>query len=152
MKRREHDHSGIKETTKIHRHLAYRGGTAGTKGGATLGFVSKYKKGATVPTGNTVFKFKAGDLDFQSQSHDWLVVAGSKAKFKGIGTLNGAGEYGFLISLVDAALTPSTPVDLFRIKIWDTVTGLVIYDNQMGASETDDPATALGGGSIVIHK
>jgi len=28
----------------------------------------------------------------------------------------------------------------------------VVYDNQMGASDADDPTTALGGGSIVIHK
>ena len=88
-------------------------------GKASFGFVSKYKKGADVPTGNTEFQFKAGDLNFHSDSYDWLVVAGAKAMFKGTGTINGLGNYGFMLSAVDAAETPSTDTDLFRIKIWD---------------------------------
>jgi hypothetical protein len=43
-------------------------------------------------------------------------------------------------------------VDRFRIKIWDKATDEIIYDNQMGASDTSEPTTAIGGGSIVIHK
>jgi hypothetical protein len=35
-----------------------------TTGKANFGFVSKYKKGASTPTGNTEFQFKAGDLNF----------------------------------------------------------------------------------------
>jgi hypothetical protein len=27
----------------------------------------------------------------------------------------------------------------------------VVYDNQMGAADTDDPTTVLGGGNILIH-
>ena len=48
-------------------------------GKATFGFVSKYKKGTTTPTGQTEFRFKAGDLNFHSTSYDWLVVAGARA-------------------------------------------------------------------------
>jgi hypothetical protein len=82
-----------------------------------------------------------------------LVVAGPKAQFKGTGTINGAGNYGFMLTAVDAALTPSTEVDLFRIKIWDRDNGdTIVYDNQMGADDDADPATAIGGGPIVIHK
>jgi hypothetical protein len=125
---------------------------AGAEGKANFGFVSKYKKGATVPTGNTEFQFKAGNLNFQSDSYQWLVVAGPKAMFKGEGTINGTGNYGFLISAVDEALTPSTDVDLFRIKIWDMDDGdAVVYDNQMDSEGDADPTTAIGGGSIVIH-
>ena len=40
-------------------------------------------------------------------------------------------------------------VDRFRIKI--TGPGGIVYDNMMGAGDNDDPSTALGGGSIVIH-
>ena len=43
-------------------------------------------------------------------------------------------------------------VDRFRIKIWDKATDEIICDNQMGDSDTSDPTTAIGGGSIVIHK
>ena len=122
-------------------------------GKAKFGFVSKYKKGATTPTGNTEFQFKAGDLNFHSASYDWLLIAGHQAKYKGSGTINGAGNYGFMLSAIDANLTPSTDVDLFRIKIWDKDNAdFVVYDNQMAAAEDDDPTTAIGGGSIVIHK
>jgi PKD repeat protein len=122
-------------------------------GKANFGFVSKYKKGATTPTGNTEFQFKAGDLNFHSDSYEWLVIAGHKAKYKGTGTINGSGNYGFMLSAIDEKLTPSTDVDLFRIKIWDKDAGdAVIYDNQLGAADDADPTTALGGGSIVIHK
>jgi hypothetical protein len=38
------------------------------------------------------------------------------------------------------------------IKIWDKATGETIYDNMLGAADSEDPVTAIGGGSIVIHK
>jgi hypothetical protein len=126
---------------------------AAAEGKASFGFVSKYKKGASAPIGNTQFQFKAGDLTFHSSSYDWLVIAGSKAMYKGLGTVNGQGNYGFLISAVDQDLTPSTDVDLFRIKIWDRDDDdFVVYDNMMGQDEDADPTTAIGGGNIVIHK
>ena len=122
-------------------------------GKANFGFVSKYKKGATIPTGETHFQLKAGDLNFHSDSYEWLVVAGAKAKYKGVGTINGSGNYGFMISAIDEALTTSTEVDLFRIKIWDRDDGdTVVYDNQMGESDDSDPTTAIGSGNIVVHK
>jgi PKD repeat protein len=115
-------------------------------GKATFGFVSKYKKGATVPDGNTVFQFAAGDLNFKSTSYEWLVIAGSKAMFKGSGTINGGGDYAFMVSAIDGS------PDRFRIRIWDKTTGTVIYDNQIGAADDANPTMALGGGSITIHK
>ena len=124
-------------------------------GRANFGFVSKYKKGKSVPEGNTSFQFKAGDLKFESTGYDWLVISGKKAQFKGSGTINGSGDYGFMLTAIDEALTPSTDVDLFRIKIWEKAADGseddVIYDNKMGALDAADPTTALGGGSIVIH-
>jgi hypothetical protein len=109
------------------------------EGKATFGFVSKYKKGASVPEGNTEFQFKAGDLNFSSTSYDWLVVnqGGTNAQFKGYGTINGTGNYGFMLWAGDGS------PDTFRIKIWDA-NEVVVYDNG-----TDQP---IGGGSIVVHK
>lgn len=122
-------------------------------GKATFGFVSKYKRGQSTPSGSTEFQFHAGDLNFHSNTYDWLVIAHAKAMFKGVGTINGAGNFGFMIMAIDAKLTPSTDVDLFRIKIWDKDNGdAVVYDNEIGFEIDDDPATAIGGGSIVIHK
>jgi len=115
-------------------------------GKATFGFVSRYKKGATVPTGNTEFQFHVADLNFKSTSYDWLVIAGTRAQYKGTGTINGAGEYGFMLTAIDGS------PNKFRIKIWDKAADEVIYDNQLGAVDDADPVTAIEGGSIVIHK
>jgi hypothetical protein len=123
-------------------------------GKATLAFLSKYQQGTTDPTGQAEFRFQVADLFFHSESYEWLVVADHKAMFKGDGLVNGGGDYGFLISAVDAALTPSTDVDLFRIKIWDkSDENSVIYDNNVDNDSADDadPATALGGGGMVIQ-
>ena len=66
-------------------------------GRATFGFVSRYKKGAAVPDGQTEFMFEAGDLQFQSDSYEWLVVAGKdRAQFKGTGSVNGLDGYQFM--------------------------------------------------------
>jgi hypothetical protein len=121
-------------------------------GRASFGFVSKYKKGATVPTGNTEFQFKTGNLNFHSESYEWLVIAGAKAMYKGVGTINGQGEYRFMLSAIDGQVQGGGGVDKFRIRIWDKVSGGLVYDNQMGAGDDADPTTAIGGGSIVIHK
>lgn len=121
-------------------------------GKATFGFVSRYQKGATVPTGNTQFQFQTGNLHFKSTSYDWLVIAGPQAKYKGSGAINGSDKFGFMLSAVDGAVSGGGGTDKFRIKIWDKATGSVVYDNQMGATDAAAPTTAIGGGDIVIHK
>jgi hypothetical protein len=115
-----------------------------TTGKANFGFVSKYKKGADVPTGQTEFQLKAGDLNFHSSSYDWLVVTGSNyARFKGLGTINGEGDYKLMLWAGDG--TGSSGEDTFRIKIWweEGEAEHVVYDNGM--------YQAIGGGSIVVH-
>ena len=114
-------------------------------GKANFGFVSRYKKGATLPTGNTEFRFKAGDLNFHSASYEFLVITmgGTNAQFKGSGTINGGlapngAAFRFTIWARD-----DSP-DTFRIRIWWEDGGEnVVYDNAFGQS--------IGGGSIVIH-
>jgi hypothetical protein len=121
-------------------------------GKANFGFVAKYQKGANLPTGNTEFQFHAGGLNFHSSSYQWLVVAGAKAQYKGTGTINGDGNYGFILTAIDSGISRSTTVDLFRIKIWNSATGFILYDNQLGEDEKVDPTTTISGGNIVIHK
>lgn len=121
-------------------------------GKATFGFVSKYEKGKTVPTGNTEFQFHEGNLNFNSTQYEWLVISGSRAQFKGSGTINGSGNYGFLLTALDGDLSNPVAPDMFRIKIWDkNNNGVIVYDNQYGAADGDALTTVLGGGSIVIH-
>jgi hypothetical protein len=122
-------------------------------GKANFGFVSKYQKGATVPTGQTEFQFKAGSFNFHSADYQWLLVAGCKAQYKGTGTVNGVAGYGFLLTATDGNICASKTTDKFRIKVWDIVTTAVVYDN-VGGSEDIDVANPqdINGGSIVIHK
>ena len=57
-----------------------------------------------------------------------------------------------MLSAADEKLTPSTDVDLFRIKIWDKdYDDDIVYDNQMNDAGGADPTTAIEGGAIVIH-
>ena len=121
-------------------------------GKATFGFVSKYQKGGSVPTGETEFAFKVADFAFHSTAYEWLVCGGPKCQYKGTGTVNGGGNYGFLLSAVDGALPGGGGEDKLRMKVWDQFTGQVVYDNQLGAYDFADPTTVIGGGSIVIHK
>jgi hypothetical protein len=123
-------------------------------GRATFDFVLKYQKMATAPTGNTKFNFRAANLNFQSENHDWLVIDGARAQYQASGTINGAGDYKLMLSVVDGKLPGKGAVDRLRIKIWhydaDLEADVVDYDNQLGGSP--DEGTAVGGGNIVIHK
>src|SRR3990170_8691144 len=65
------------------------------------------------------------------------------------GSINGAGNYGFMLTAIDGDLKGRGNSDMFRIKIWDKATGMLIYDNQYGSSDAADPTTAIAGGSIV---
>ena len=121
-------------------------------GKASFGFVSRYKKGASVPMGNTEFQFRAAMLNFHSFEYEWLVVAGARAQYKGRGTINGMGNYGFMLTLIDGGLSGGGGVDRFRFKIWDGMTDEVVYDNEVGVADGADPSTMLGGGSIKIHR
>ncbi|MGI5198431.1 family 43 glycosylhydrolase [Streptomyces sp. CA-288835] len=96
------------------------------KGPAAFSFGAKYKKGATVPSGNATFDYAAAKLKFRSTSSDWLVVTGSEALYQGSGTVNGSGGYGFRITVTDSP-------DTYRIRIWKKSTGDVVYDNRTGS-------------------
>jgi len=119
-------------------------------GKATFGFVSKYKKGQNVPSGNTEFQFQAGGFNFHAETYEWLVVnqGGKNAQFKGSGTVNGGldpngNPFKFMIWAGDGS--GPNGADTFRIRIWWEAGGgeNVVYDNGV-----DQP---IGGGSIVIH-
>jgi hypothetical protein len=125
---------------------AYRLGTS-LEGKANFGFVSKYVKGKTVPTGNTEFQFKAAGLNFSSTSYEWLVVSGNKAQYRGLGTLNGETGYTFKLTAWDVS-----GGDKIRMQIWDSGNGLV-YDNGSGGDDIDvSNPQLISTGQIVIHK
>ena len=127
----------------------------GVIGKANFGFVSKYKKGADIPTGHTEFHLNLADFKFKSTAYIWLVVSGHKAEYKGTGTVNDEPGYGFQLTAYDGALKNPPEPDKFRIRFWDTNQGnAVVYDNRLGISDDIDHADpqVIDGGSIVIHK
>jgi hypothetical protein len=119
-------------------------------GQANFGLNAKYHSGSTVPTGNTEFQFPAANLSFHATSYDWLVISGNQAQYQGSGTINGSGNYGFLVTALDNG--GGSTADDIRIKIWDkNNNNAVVYDTQPGAATTAAPTTALGGGRIQVH-
>jgi PKD repeat protein len=115
-------------------------------GKLTFGFVAKYQSSSvSIPSGNAEFKLNLAKLDFRSTTLDWLVVGGTIARLQGSGTLNGVGDYGFSIIASDGV------ADAIRIRIWNRVTGAVVYDNLPGLPGESDDVTTLGGGSIQLH-
>ena len=119
-------------------------------GRAQFAFISKYQKGASIPQGTTSFRFNAADFVFASTSYEWLVVSGAKATYKGRGTVNGAGDYGFLLSTVDGDSQAVPGPDRLRLKVWDRAAGTVIYDNQLGAADDAPAATTIAAGAITV--
>jgi hypothetical protein len=120
-------------------------------GKLSFGFNSKYDQDKPGPTGDLQLQFQAGH-NFKSTSYDWLVITSYKAQCHGRGTINGAGNYAFLITAIDGRKTGGGGLDRFRIKIYDLDrNGAVIYDNEANTSDIADPTTPLGGGSIAIH-
>jgi len=124
-----------------------RTGFVGPTGKANFGFVAKYDKKTKLPKGNTEFVFQAGDINFHSANYEWLLVNknDSRAQFKGTGTINGEGEYKFMLWAGD------TEPDTFRIKIWEETNGEnVVYDNGFDGSGFEN-GQPIGGGNIVVH-
>jgi PKD repeat protein len=121
-------------------------------GRAHFGFWSKYRPGTNQIDGNAQFRFAAAGFHFRSTRYDWLVVAGARAQFRGEGTVNGSGGYTFLLTAIDGQVNGGGGTDKFRMKVWNTATGAIVYDNQMGMPDDGTPVTTLVEGSIVIHR
>jgi hypothetical protein len=129
------------------------------EGKLNYGFNAKYKTGKNnryEVDGNTNFQFKEGDFHFKSSSHDAMSLAISgekKATYRGRGTVNGNGDHKFMVTVIDGDAPGGDGTDRFRIMVWETGnSSTVLYDNERTIAENADASTAIGGGSIVIHK
>ncbi len=118
----------------------------------SFGFNSKFFKGATNPKGESQLAFLLGNLEFNALNYDYLVIDKARAQFRGFGKINGVSGYDFIVTVIDGNLPGGGGVDKFRIKIWEKTTGIIVYDNQMGASDADDPIMPIPGGDISIKK
>ena len=80
-----------------------------------------------------------------------LAHSGARTQYKGGGAITGQGHFEFLLSAVDGAVPGGGGVDKFRIKIWEQATGIIVYENQAGLTDTTDPITGIQGGDIVFR-
>ena len=113
-------------------------------GKGEFSFKAKYTKNNPTPEAAVSYMIKKAGFNFAGTGYDWLVVDGTDMWLRGVGTLNGASGYGFLLTAADGP-------DAFRIQIWEIATGLLVYDSEPGAGEYAPATTPLGGGSITIH-
>jgi PKD repeat protein len=118
-------------------------------GRAYFGFVARYDRASLFPVGQTSFFFGAAEISFRSS---WQLVFGNTVMLRGSGTINGAGAYAFMLTATDGQASGGAGADTVRIKIWDKSTGAIVYDSQMGTSDSVDPTTIIRGGSIIVHK
>ena len=56
------------------------------------------------------------------------------------------------MSVNDGQASGGGGVDRFRIKIWNTGTGAVVFDNQLGDANGADPTVAIQSGSITLTR
>ena len=118
-------------------------------GSTSFGLNAGYNSGQ--PNGQSQFQFQAASFNFHSSSYAWVVTTGARGEYMGTGTVNGAGSYGFIISVIDGSQLTPTQTDTFRIKVWDPASGTVLYDSQMGDPDYADPTTPITGGSLTVH-
>ena len=109
------------------------------------------------PPATGLFQFKDADIKFHSDGYEWLVVFGARSWFQGTGTVDGIGEYKFIVTAIDADIDPNDDIeiDLFRIKIWsEDQYGIetIIYDNGFGSTDfSEEWATEINKGDIKIN-
>jgi len=115
---------------------------------------AQYLPRATTPSGKAKFTLRTQSFDFTSGALEWLVVTDDKGQLRGSGTINNAGNYGFLLTVVDGG-TPGAAGDRLRMKIWDKSAGdAVVYDTTPGGAEDIDvsPTLPISGGNLTLHK
>ncbi|MGD9705702.1 MAG: ExeM/NucH family extracellular endonuclease [Acidimicrobiia bacterium] len=105
---------------------------------ATVAVAASYVRGRPTPIGATILTLTRIGLLFTSTNVDWLVVnpATTSAQYAGTGRVNGQTGYSFMVWVDDAA------PDTVRIRIWNTASGALVYDNG---------TTALTSGAIVVR-
>jgi hypothetical protein len=133
--------------------LTGAGAVTSPAGRAQVTFQARYPTGAATPSGNLQLPLKEAGLEIEGQAQQWLVVAGAKAQVRGTATVNGASGFSYLLTVVDGDRPGGGGADRLRLKVWNTDTGAVAYDNVAGAPDDIDTANpqALTTGSVVIH-
>jgi hypothetical protein len=124
-------------------------------GRASFSFVSA---GASQGAGPMTLKFHVADMVFRSARYESLSVGGSRVQYQGSGTINGKGDYKFMLVAVDGSTSKAVRYSRLHLRVWHvdarSKADVVDYDNQ-GAARTLSAAgegSVIGGGAIVIRR
>jgi hypothetical protein len=108
---------------------------------------------AQPPTGNawegTAFKLHSAGMIFTSVGTAALSFpASNRATYTAAGKVNGVSGYSVLVSGTDGGFFFG---DKFRIKIWNTSTGAIVYDNQHGAADSAAATQLVCLGAVIVR-
>jgi hypothetical protein len=116
-------------------------------GKAVIQFDAKYSKKTAMLSGSVQFSFKR--FAFVSTSLEWLAIDGGRMQLSGQGKVNGKVGYSFMLSAAEDS-PDMNGSDTVHIRIWETATGNVIYDNMPGVPDYVLPITVLQGGVLIL--
>jgi hypothetical protein len=116
---------------------------------ASFGLVAHYSAGTSSPQGSVEFESRDGGLRFHAVSLDWMIRTGSFTRIAGSGAIDGDGDFGFTVTVMDGGTGPG--MDGFRLRIIDKATGTVLYDTRPGSPEFGDSTEPLLQGAIQFH-
>ena len=105
-------------------------------GPVTFNFTARYIGLGSTPIGAVGALLPGGH--FASTSLQWLVVTGFKSQLRGVGQINGLGSYGFVLTAYDGQQPGGGGIDRLRLKIWNRISGALVYDNVLDPTATDD--------------
>jgi hypothetical protein len=129
--------------TVVSRNLTASGtGAVGRDPVADFFFVAGYRLQAGAATLYGEATFNAGNLQFRSTSLLSLAIGNATAELSGYGRINQTGNYSFVLTAKDAAVSGGPAADTFQITIRDAATGLAVY--------TSGPERPIDAGKIVI--
>jgi probable HAF family extracellular repeat protein len=115
-------------------------------GRASFSFVSAVTSQGAGPM---TLKFHVADMVFRSTGYESLSVAGSRVQYQGSGTINGKGDYKFLLTAVDGSTSKAVRNSRLRLKVWHvdarSKADIIDYDNQGAARNF----AAAGEGSVI---
>jgi hypothetical protein len=101
------------------------------------------------PVGATFFALADANMYLTSVGVSSLTFSSSsKAYYTGTAKVNGVSGYSVLVSSVDGGWLFG---DKLRIKVWNTSSGTVLYDNQYGAADSASATQPVYLGAIVVR-
>jgi hypothetical protein len=121
--------------------VAYNPGAVGMAGGGSVKGTDRFCFAANMPTSKGAppvgaVEFSWAGKTFRSTALQSLLPSGAMVRLTGSGTVDGAAGYSFTLIANDGQAVGGGGTDAFRLKVWNTATNAVVYDNMPGKSDT----------------